>query len=339
MLAASRICCISLRIAPLAKSPVLNTVLTTRTPVKNSFWRTFANDGREPWSTRGRRRTLKETITQPAGGTAFRLGKGALAGGAAFGIGALCFYGLGLSNKPGAIDQAVLWPQYVKDRIKATYMYFGGSIGITAASAIAAFRSPVIMNLVSRNSFLAIAGIFAAMIGSGMVVRGLPYKPGIGAKQLAWVVHTSILGAIIAPMCILGGPLMIRAAWYTAGVVGGLSAVAVCAPSDKFLNMSGPLAIGLGVVFASSLGSMFLPPTTMLGAGLYSMSLYGGLLLFSAFLLYDTQRIIRAAEVYPLYAEHPFDPVNASVSIYLDTLNIFVRILTILAGGGGHKKR
>ena len=58
-------------------------------------------------------------------------------------------------------------------------------------------------------------------------------------------------------------------------------------------------------------GSMFLPPTTALGAGLYSLSVYGGLLLFSGFLLYDTQRIIRAAEVYPLYTPHPFDPVNA----------------------------
>ena len=44
---------------------------------------------------------------------------------------------------------------------------------------------------------------------------------------------------------------------YTAGVVGGLSTVAVCAPSDKFLNMGGPLAIGLGGVFAASLGSNF----------------------------------------------------------------------------------
>lgn len=125
---------------------------------------------------------------------------------------------------------------------------------------------------------------------------------------------------------------------YTAGVVGGLSAVAVCAPSDRFLSIGGPLAIGLGVVFASSLGSMFLPATTALGAGLYSLSVYGGLLLFSGFLLYDTQRIIRAAEVYPLYAPHPFDPVNASISIYLDTINIFIRIAVILASGGGKKK-
>lgn len=86
--------------------------------------------------------------------------------------------------------------------------------------------------------------------------------------------------------------------------------MAVCAPSDKFLYMGGPLAIGLGVVFASSLAGMWLPPTTALGAGLYSMSLYGGLLLFSGFLLYDTQKIIKRAETHPLYATVPFDPVN-----------------------------
>lgn len=108
----------------------------------------------------------------------------------------------------------------------------------------------------------------------------------------------------------VGGAILIRAAWYTAGIVGGLSTIAVCAPSDKFLYMGGPLAIGLGFVFASSLGSMFLPPTTVLGAGLYSFALYGGLLLFSGFLLYDTQRIVNKAANHPVYAERPYDPVN-----------------------------
>lgn len=62
------------------------------------------------------------------------------------------------------------------------------------------------------------------------------------------------MGAVIAPLTLLGGPLMVRAAWYTAGIVGGLSTVAMCAPSEKFLNMGGPLAVGFGVIFASSLG-------------------------------------------------------------------------------------
>ena len=45
-----------------------------------------------------------------------------------------------------------------------------------------------------------------------------------------------------------------RAALYTAGVVGSLSLTAACAPSEKYLNMSGPLALGLGVVIVASIG-------------------------------------------------------------------------------------
>ena len=47
---------------------------------------------------------------------------------------------------------------------------------------------------------------------------------------------------------------MARAALYTAGVVGGLTLTAACAPSEKYLAMSGPLSLGLGVVVVASLG-------------------------------------------------------------------------------------
>lgn len=285
-----------------------------------------------------RTRSLKEIAMAPAGEGAFSVGKGVLVGASGLGLGALCFYGLGLSSEPGAIDRSAIWPQYVRDRIHSTYMYFGGSLIVTAATAVSCFRSPAIMNVMMANSWVAILGTVAAMIGSGMLVRSIPYKEGLGAKQAAWILHSAVVGAVVAPLCFLGGPLLMRAAMYTAGIVGGLSTVAVCAPSEKFMNMGGPLAIGLGGVFAASLGSMFLPPTTALGAGLYSVALYGGLVLFSAFLLYDTQRIIHAAEVHSPYAARPYDPVNASISIYMDTINIFVRIATILAGGGNRKR-
>ena len=190
-------------------------------------------------------------------------------------------------------------------------MYFGSSLGITALGAAAVFRSPTLLNLVSRSGWMSLVATFAVMIGSGMVAQSIPYKTGFGAKQVAWAVHSAIIGAVIAPLCFVGGPILLRAAWYTAGVVGGLSTVAICAPSDKFLMMGGPLAMGLGVVFASSLASMWLPATTMIGAGLASISLYGGLLLFSGFLLYDTQKIVKRAETHPLYAAQQFDPVNS----------------------------
>jgi hypothetical protein len=58
-----------------------------------------------------------------------------------------------------------------------------------------------------------IAATLAAMIASGMLVQSIPYKEGFGAKQMAWMLHTSVVGAVIAPLCLIGGPLLVRAAW------------------------------------------------------------------------------------------------------------------------------
>ncbi|KAK3608291.1 hypothetical protein CHS0354_007325 [Potamilus streckersoni] len=277
-------------------------------------------------------RTLKETLTAPGGETAISMGRGLVAGASVLGLGALCYYGLGMSKEVGALEKSVLWSPEVRRRMRDTYMYFAASVGVTAAAAVAASRSPRLMSLMTRRPLLFLFGSYVAMIGSGSVCHSIPYKSGFGAKQLAWLAHAGILGAVVAPITFLGGPILVRAAWYTVGVIGGLSTIAMCAPSEKFLNMAGPLACGLGVVLVSSIGTFFLPATSVLGASLYSISVYGGLVLFSMFLLYDTQKIIKKAETHPAYALTPYDPINASTGIFLDTLNIFIRIAYILAG-------
>lgn len=83
---------------------------------------------------------------------------------------------------------------------------------------------------------------------------------------------------------------------------------------------------------------MFLPPTTVAGATLYSVAMYGGLVLFSMFLLYDTQKVIKRAELVPAYGFQKYDPINSMLGIYMDTLNIFIRVTSMLASGGNRKK-
>ena len=60
------------------------------------------------------------------------------------------------------------------------------------------------------------------MVGTGMYMRSIPYTSGLGQKQLAWMMHSAVIGAVIAPLMVLGGPLLMRAAAYTAGMVGGM---------------------------------------------------------------------------------------------------------------------
>nr|XP_058899743.1 growth hormone-inducible transmembrane protein-like [Kogia breviceps] len=284
---------------------------------------------------------LKEAASEPSLEKIFKIdqmGRWFTAGGAAVGLRALCYYGLGMSNEIGAIEKAVIWPQYVKDRIHTTYMYLAGSISITALSALAGSRTPALMNFMMRGSWVTTGATFAAMIGAAMLVQSISYDQSPGPKHLACLLHSGVMGAVVTPLTILGGPLLITAAWYTAGLVGGLSTVAICAPSEKFLNMGAPLGVGLGVVFVSSLGSMFLPPTTAAGATLYSVAVYGGLVLCSMFLLYDTQKVIKLAEVVPVYGVQKYDPITSTLGIYMDMLNVFMRVASILATGGNRKK-
>eukprot|EP00096_Caligus_rogercresseyi_P013932 TRINITY_DN649_c0_g1_i1.p1 TRINITY_DN649_c0_g1~~TRINITY_DN649_c0_g1_i1.p1 ORF type:complete len:317 (+),score=86.70 TRINITY_DN649_c0_g1_i1:34-984(+) len=280
---------------------------------------------------------IKEPTTGSSIKTPFAIGQGAVAGASVIGLGALAFYGLGLSNTPGTLEKSVAWPAYVQERIRSTFGYFGASVGLSGLAAYGVFRSPTLMGFVSGGGLMSLGVCMAAMIGSGMLLRSIPYEGNPGGKHLAWIVHSSILGACVAPICALGGPLLLRAAMYTGGMLSALSVVSITAPSEKFLYMGGPLAMGLGLVFASSIGSFFLPPTSMLGASLYSLSLYGGLILFGGFVLYDTQKIIYKAENTPRYVG--WDPINASSGIYMDTLNIFIRIAQILAMNGGSKRK
>ncbi|XP_063814844.1 growth hormone-inducible transmembrane protein [Pseudophryne corroboree] len=344
---AARLACLSsipslVRPALTRASPVLrNTTLTSKQCLlqPNQGYATKTNFGFRRVKTA--REEVKKAALEPSIGIAARIhesGRLFVAGSAVVGLGALCYYGLGMSNEYGAIEKAVVWPQYVRDRIRSTYMYFAGSISLTALSAVAVSRTPAIMSLMMRGSWLAIGATFAAMIGAGLLVRSISYDQSPGAKHLAWMLHAGVMGAVIAPLTLLGGPLLIKAAWYTAGIVGGLSTVAMCAPSEKFLNMGAPLGVGLGLVLASSIGSSFLPPTSAFGAGLYSIAIYGGLVLFGFLLLADTQRVMKQAETTPMYGMGKFDPINSCLQIYTDTLNIFIRVAMMLAGGGNKKK-
>jgi len=75
-------------------------------------------------------------------------------GAALFGVGALCYYGLGLSNEVGAIDRAMVWPQVVRDRVRSTYSYFAGSLALTAGTAYAISQSRAVYTLMRASPWL-----------------------------------------------------------------------------------------------------------------------------------------------------------------------------------------
>jgi len=77
-------------------------------PRRQQFVRKFAEESK--FRTRAERInekiSLKERIMAPAGKNAFAMGKGALVGGSAIGLGALCFYGIGLGSGVSTLENS-----------------------------------------------------------------------------------------------------------------------------------------------------------------------------------------------------------------------------------------
>lgn len=121
-------------------------------------------------------------------------------------------------------------------------------------------------------------------------------------------------------------PVIYDALIATGVTMGALSTVAYNAPSEQFLNWGGPLSVGLGGMLGVSMLSIFYPGSP----ALTSIWLYGGLALFSAFVLYDVQKVMYRAKT-----QHTYDPISGSIGIYMDAINLFVRFAMIF----GNSKR
>lgn len=228
-------------------------------------------------------------------------------------------------------EQAI-WPKYMQQRISETFTAFGVGLAATAATATAFYRSGS-MGIFARHPIMASLGGCVASIVAMMVTRSIPADQ-TAAKFAGLLAFNATMGFALSPWLALGGGLLMRAAAITGGVVGSLSLVAANSPSEKFLWMAGPLSMGLGALVIMNLGALFFPATAAASA-IYNISTYGGVALFSGFVLYDTSVIVESARKKP---HGMYDAVNESMGIYLDTINIFIRIASILANNNSKRK-
>ncbi len=132
--------------------------------------------------------------------------------------------------------------------------------------------------------------------------------------------------------------LLARAGLYTAGMMGSIAFVGATAKQEKYLYLGGPLLAGVCVVALSGLAPLVIPATaarTLMWSE--NIWLYGGLAVFGGFTLYDVQKVLHHARLAHVGAM-PRDAVNESISLELDFLNIFIRMVQILGMRGNNRK-
>lgn len=239
----------------------------------------------------------------------------------------------------------------VQEYLKGTYKYVALNIGLTALSAVAAFRTGAIYKLASMSPLMNLLVVGGGSIGTMIGTRMIDQNRSPLLKHTFWAGFNAFMGLSICTIGLMYEPqIILRAALYSGGIFGALSFTAMNAQQEKFLNMGGPLMAGLVVVFLSSLTPLFLPAQYARALAISeAIWLYGGLLVFGGLTLYDTQRVMQKGKNYLAFRETQLnrgvpermipqpDYINASIGLYLDLINIFIRMVQILGGSSRRK--
>ncbi len=205
--------------------------------------------------------------------------------------------------------------------VKQTYQLFAGSL---LAATIGAYIGISTLGGVVAQYYIGFVILELALLVGLFFTKA---KPGINLLML--FAFTFVSGLTLTPILsrVLGMPggasIVAQAFLLTTAIFGVMSIFALRTKKD-LASMGKILFIALIVVVIGSLINLFL------GSPILQVAIAGvSAILFSIFIAYDTQNIVRG-----LYDS----PVTAAVSLYLDFLNLFVSLLQLLGIFGAREE-
>eukprot|EP01006_Ploeotia_vitrea_P009665 TRINITY_DN23590_c0_g1_i1.p2 TRINITY_DN23590_c0_g1~~TRINITY_DN23590_c0_g1_i1.p2 ORF type:complete len:246 (-),score=31.72 TRINITY_DN23590_c0_g1_i1:1574-2311(-) len=200
--------------------------------------------------------------------------------------------------------------------------------GATAAVAIGALFT-IYYHV---NQTLCWLGALGFMIG----LAWTPHIPGDEAQQnkrLLLLAATAFfkgaaLGPLIQAALYINPSIVPMAALGAVTIFGCFTAAALTAKRRQYLYIGGFLGSATMLMCFLGLANMFFHSTAV-----FNVQLYGGLLLFCGYVVFDTQMIIEKA-----HNQYP-DHIHDALELLIDLVAIFVRLLIILMRNQGKQDR
>ncbi|HEX8724491.1 MAG TPA: Bax inhibitor-1/YccA family protein [Gemmatimonadaceae bacterium] len=207
--------------------------------------------------------------------------------------------------------------------VRRTYaLVFVGVITTILGTAFTATQ-PALLNAVLAHPFLTMIAWFAPLFVAQSQARAFP------RNIILTLLFTFITGIMLAPVLLAylryePGALA-EAGVLTFSTFGILTLYATFSRRD-FSAWGGFFSVGLVVLIITMIVGMFFPSV---GASMWISAV--GVFIFAGLLVFDTWRITRSGR----FTDQ--DYVFAAVTIFLDLLNLFLFILSLV--GGGDRRR
>ncbi|MEO7458086.1 MAG: Bax inhibitor-1 family protein [Gemmatimonadaceae bacterium] len=202
--------------------------------------------------------------------------------------------------------------------VRRTYGLVFVSVVVTVLGVAFCLSQPTVFEAVARHPFITMLAMFAPL---WMAMQARNQFP---RNIILTLVFTFIEGIFIAPFLALAetrAPGVIgNAGVLTLSTFGVLTLYAAVSKRD-FSAWGSFFIVGLWVLIATSIMNFFFQ------SAVASLWLAGGtVLVFSGLLVFDTWRLLRSGQ----YGKDDYVP--AAVNIYLDLLNMFLAIVSLLGG-------
>jgi len=169
-------------------------------------------------------------------------------------------------------------------------------------------------------------GILYALLSMGLVM-GLMATPDNGKNRstrmallLAFSFFSGLGTGPLLDMAIRINPSIIPNAFMLSGMIFAcFSGAALFAPDGQYLYLGGTLMSGLSALFWMGLMNLFFQSQLI-----FQVYLWGGLLLFCGFIMWDTQVIIEKRK------RGDRDFIKHSLDLFIDFMQVFRRVIILL---------
>lgn len=208
----------------------------------------------------------------------------------------------------------------VLNTLKNTYLLLGISLLFSVMTGFASHAMGFTGMLSSTASMLA---VFAVQIGIiFMVTKNANKGSGLFWIMLFAGVEGFILDPVISASMHIAPGAVTTALAMTAAVTFAMSFTAFVTKRDLSF-MRGFLIAGLVVIVTGSLVNLFI------GSSAFALAISAaGAMVFSLFILYDTQKIVRGEET---------NYISATLSLYLGIINLFLSLLRLVTAFSGSR--
>ena len=198
--------------------------------------------------------------------------------------------------------------------VKQTYKLFAGSV---LFATIGAYIGLGFISYMTMPIFIGLVVLEFALLFGLMLLKS---KPVINLMLL--FCFTFVTGVTLVPLLagvlrLPGGASIVAQALLMTTIIFGVMSYFALKTTKDLANMGKMLFVALIVIVIASLVNIFL------GSSLLQVCIASiGAVIFSLYIAYDTQNIIRGR----------YDsPIMAAIGLYLDVLNLFVSLLQLLS--------